>query len=289
MTTNLVAIVHKPSSKKEKKITLKIKGKERIYYELDDNGLLYNNIGKQFNAEDSLQIGIYTRTIKAPSGKKSRNYGLKIQIDNDPPFELRYKKNGSKVTSPDRPGWNYTKSGIWYIYIPNKSAGSKIKILPMKGNPVVYVRLTSSKIDNNGKAGKIITTVNYQNRVSIKNSKINKATKWYVVNSSNQQQFEIEGPTKIRVFSRLQLDNNKLRDSYYIFLRENGIDLGTYYFQTEKSTESIIVDSNYPVSKWRSLWINVPKGKHYYTFFNPQIDTNKEKTIFLRLKQWEEQ
>ena len=75
MTTTLVAIVHKPSSKKEEKITLKIKDKERIYYELDDNGLVYKNIGKQFNINDSLQIGIYTRTIKAPTGKKSRNYG----------------------------------------------------------------------------------------------------------------------------------------------------------------------------------------------------------------------
>ena len=44
---------------------------------------------KQFNINDSLQIGIYTRTIKAPTGKKSRNYGLKIQIDDDAPFELR--------------------------------------------------------------------------------------------------------------------------------------------------------------------------------------------------------
>ena len=97
MATNLFAIVHKPSSKKEKRIALKIKGKERFYYELDDNGLLYKNIGKQFALDDSIQIGIYTRTIKAPSGKKSRNYGLIVQIDDNSPFELRYKKKGSRV------------------------------------------------------------------------------------------------------------------------------------------------------------------------------------------------
>jgi len=288
MTTNLVAIVHKPSSKKEKRIALTIKGKERFYYELDDNGLLYKNIGKQFTLDDSLQIGIHTRTIKAPSGKKSRNYGLRVQIDDGLPFELRYKKHGSRVTSPDRPGWNYTKSGVWYIYIPNKPGWTNIKILPMKGNPVVYVRSTSSKIDNKGKVSEIIRTVNNQNRVSIKNLDKNTSTKWYVLNSDNQQQFEIEGPAKIRAFSRMQFDQNIVKDDYYIYIRENGIDLGTYYFQTEKSKQSINLNSSVPISKWRSLWINVPKGKHYYTFSIPQIDSNQDKTIFLRLKQWEE-
>ena len=114
--TNLNAIVHRPSGNEEK-IKLEIRGKERIYYELDNN-LLYKNIGKQFNSGDSIQVGIYSRTIKAPTGKKKRNYGFKVQINDEAPFELKYKKEGSRVTSPDRPGWNYTKSGKWYIYLP---------------------------------------------------------------------------------------------------------------------------------------------------------------------------
>ena len=72
--TNLAAIVHKPMGNEEN-IKLEIRGKERIYYELDDDGLFYRNIGKQFNSGDSIQIGIYSRTIKAPTGKKKRNYG----------------------------------------------------------------------------------------------------------------------------------------------------------------------------------------------------------------------
>ena len=289
ISTNLAAIVHKPKSKNEEKITLKIKGKERIYYELDDSGLLYKNIGKQFNNNDSLQIGIYTRTIKAPTGKKNRNYGLTVQIDDDMPFELRYKKGGGKVTSPDRPGWNYTKSGIWYIYIPNKEKSTKINILPMKGNPVVYVRLTSIPIEKKGAFGEIIKTVNRQDRVSIVTSAKNKRTKWYALNNDNQQQFEIQGPLKVRAFSRMQFDYNKKTDDYYLFVREDGIDLGTYYFRTEKSVESSIVNSDKPTSKWRSLWLNVPKGKHYYTFSLPNIDDNQNKNIFLRLKEWKEE
>ena len=66
------AVIHKPKGD-EDNIKLNIRDKERIYYELDDNGLLYTNIGKQFNTGDSIQVGIYTRTIKAPTGKKKRN------------------------------------------------------------------------------------------------------------------------------------------------------------------------------------------------------------------------
>ena len=161
----------------EVNIKLEINGKERIYYELDEDGLHYKNIGKQLNPDDSIQVGIFTRTIKAPTGKKRRNYGFTIQINNDKPFELKYKKEGSNVTSPDRPGWNYTKSGIWYIYLPIQDKGTKIQIVPMKGNPVVYVRLTSNLIEKEGNYTEVIKTVNRQDRIEIETK--DKRRKYY--------------------------------------------------------------------------------------------------------------
>ena len=192
------------------------------------------NIGKQFSQGNSIQVGIHTRTIKSPTGKKKRNYGFTLQINDEAPFELKYKKGSSGVTSPDRPGWNYTQSGKWYIYLPVKEKYYTIKIKPLKGNPVVYVRLTSSLIDKNGSYGGIIQTVNRQERVEIITAGKQKPTKWYKLDGLNRQQFEIQGPAKVRAFSRLKFDSNNSNDDYYIFLREDGIDLGTYYFQTEK-------------------------------------------------------
>ena len=286
--TNLAAIVHKPRDNEES-IKLEIRGNERIYYEMDNDGLRYKNIGKQFNSGDSIQVGIHTRTIKAPTGKKKRNYGFIVQINDETPFELKYKKQGSVVTSPDRPGWNYTQSGKWYIYLPVKEKNYTMKITPLKGNPVVYVRLTSNLITKDGNYGNIIQTVNRQNRVGIKTEGKQKTTKWYTLNNENQQQFEIRGPAQIRAFSRLKFDDESMIDDYYIFVREDGIDIGTYYFQTEKSMESSIMDSKQPVSKWRSLWLNIPDGKHYYTFSLSNIEGNKDKTAFIRLKEWKEE
>ena len=286
--TNLAAIVHKPKDNEES-IKLVIRGNERIYYELNNDGLRYNNIGKQFNSGDSIQIGIHTRTIKAPTGKKKRNYGFNVQINDETPFELKYKKKGSGVTSPDRPGWNYTQSGRWYIYLPVKGENYTIKITPLKGNPVVYVRLTSNLISKDGSYGDVLQTVNRQDRVGIKTEGKQKATKWYTLNAENQQQFEIRGPTKVRAFSRLRFDDASITDDYYIFVREDGIDIGTYYFQTDRSIESSVMNSKEPVGKWRSLWLNIPEGKHYYTFSLTTMEANQDKTAFIRLKEWKEE
>ena len=51
---NLTAVVNRPRGD-EVNIKLEINGKERIYYELDEDGLNYKNIGKQFNSGDSIK------------------------------------------------------------------------------------------------------------------------------------------------------------------------------------------------------------------------------------------
>ena len=70
---------------------------------------------------------------------------------------------------------------------------------------------------------------------------------------------------------------------------EDGYDLGTYYFNTEKSEVSSVPKTGETVGKWRSVWLNIPKGKHYYTFMLPNIEDNSEKTVYIRIKEWEEE
>ena len=101
----------------EKNIKLTIGGKEITYYELD-NGLKYDDIGKQYDIGDSIQVSIYSRTIMAAPGKKNKKYGFRVTINDNEPLQLKYKKEGSDVTSLERPGWSYSKSGIWYFYLP---------------------------------------------------------------------------------------------------------------------------------------------------------------------------
>ena len=290
----LQAVVHKPKGN-EDKIKLTIKGKERTYYELDNDGLQYKGVGKQFEEGDSIRIGIYSRTIKAPTGKKNRNYGFTLQIGDGKPRKLKYKKQGSTVFSEERPGWNYTKSGVWYVYLPVREKGYKIKVEPMKGNPVVYVRVTSHLLEKTGKYSGILKTVNRQDRWRIVTKKEPNAsedivtTYWYPLKGDNQQQFEITGPASVRILTRVQFDEENTKENYHIRIREDGFDLGTFYFSSEKSDASYVAKARTPVGKWRSTLLNIPVGKHFYTFTIPNIKDDRTKTIFIRLKEWKEE
>ena len=285
----LQAGIHAPKEE-ENKIKLKIKGKGRTYYELDKNGLNYKGVGKKFEMGDSIRIGIYSRSIKAQTGKKIRNYGFTVQIDNGKPQKLKYKKYGSNVTSVDRPGWNYTQSGVWYVYLPVKEKGYKIKVEPLKGNPVVYVRVSSRELKKQGNRV-LLNTVNQQDRWRIETptKKGIKTRHWYPLKKDKQLQYEINGPASVKVYTRVEFDNGNPKDDYYMRIREDGYDLGTYYFSTEKSEESSVPKTGSTVGKWRSVWLNIPKGKHYYTFTLPNIDDNLEKTVYIRSKEWQEE
>ena len=286
----LNANVHTPIEDEEN-IKLTIHGKEWTYYELDD-GLIYDDIGKQYDIGDSIQVSIYSRTIMASPGKKNKKYGFRVTINDNEPLQLKYKKEKSDVTSLERPGWSYSKSGIWYFYLPIKENGYKIKIDPLDRKPIVYLRLTSHSIKKKGRFTEIIKTVNHQNRIKIETKRTGDQTKgtittlWYSLNERNQQQFKINGPATVRIFSRILFDSNQLMGDYYILVKEDGVDIGTYYFQTEKSTESSVLDSKETISKWRSLWLTIPEGKHYYTLSLPGIENNKNQKVFIRLKEW---
>jgi len=280
----LNARVHTPIEDEEN-IKLTIGKKEWTYYELDD-GLIYDDIGRQYDIGDSIQVCIYSR-IMASSEKKNKKYGFRVTINDNELMQLKYKKEGSDVTNPERPGWGYSKSGIWFFYLPIQETRYKINVEPLTKKPIIYLRLTSNRIKTNGNFTKVIKTVNHQDRIDIVTNE--KKRKYYMLNGENQQLFEIQGPAKVRAFSRMKLDNNRLTDDYYIFVREDGIDFGTYYFQTEESSESSVLDSKETVSKWRSLWLNIPDGKHYYTFSLANLVDNQNNTVFIRLKEWTEE
>ena len=290
--TALNARVHTPIED-EKNIILIISGKEITYYELDD-GMIYDNIGMQYNIGDSIQVGIYSRTIMASAEKKNKKYGFIVQINDNEPQKLKYKKEGSNVTSPERPGWNYSKSGTWYFYLPIQENGYTIKIEPLDRKPVVYLRLTTNRIKKKGRFTGVIKTVNHQDRWRIETRKESDTgadvttTYWYPLLGNKQQQYEISGPASVRMFTRVQFENGDKEQDYYIQIREDGYDLGTYYLQSEISDKSFVAKTQKPVGKWRSIWLSIPKGRHYYTFTLPNIDDNLDKSVFIRIKEWEQ-
>ena len=65
--------------------------------------------------------------------------------------------------------------------------------------------------------------------------------------------------------------------------------LGTLNAKVHIPTESSVLDSKEAVSKCRSLWLNIPYDKHYYTFSIANLAENQGNTVFIRLKEWAEE
>ena len=156
-----------------------------------------------------------------------------------------------------------------------------------------FLRLSDKEIKE-GKFSDGLRTVNRQDRWRIETRKESDSGKdvtttyWYPLLWNAQQQYEISGPVSVRMFTRVQFENGDKEHDYYIRIREDGYDLGTYYLQSEISDKSYVAKTQKPVGKWRSVWINIPKGRHYYTFTLPNIDDNLDKSVFIRIKAWEE-
>jgi len=290
LLASLNAKVLTPVGNKEK-IKLTMGEKEWVYYKLDKDGLTYNDIGRQYDVNDSIQVEIHSRTIIESNSKNTKEYGFTVQINGNEPIELKYKKNKSKLKNSDRPSWDYTKKGVWYLYLPVQDL-MNLEITPIDRKHV-FLQVTTSKIKKKGKIKNVLQTVNHQNKIEIKTVRTGNQkkdpiiTSWYAVDEENQQQFRIKGPSKVRVFSRILFDDEQIKNAYYFLVKENGIDLGTYYFTTEISSESLVAKSQEPVSKWRSIWLTIPEGKHYYTFALPSMNENKNQTVFIRLKEWD--
>ena len=153
------------------------------------------------------------------------------------------------------------------------------------------MRGSSNELIKQGKFSERLKTVNRQDRwrIETRNEKEIKTRLWYPLKKDKQLQYEINGPASVKIYTRVEFDNGNPKDDYYMRIREDGYDLGTYYFNTEKSEQSSVSKTGNTVGKWRSVWLNIPKGKHYYTFTLPNIEDNLEKTVYIRLKEWQEE
>ena len=270
----------------EENITLVINNKKLIYNKLDDNGLKYVHLGSEKKIGDSIRVAIYSRVVMPPDYKKNKKFGFSIHLNDDPPFELTYKKGNTNTISIERPGSTYSQSGVWFLYLPVKEDGHELTIMPLNKKQKIYIRIKGNVIKKKGKFAKVIKSVNEEEKIKIRTISNNDnkivTTSWYSLKTDKQ--FQIKGPTKLRVFSRIIM-GDEFMDDYFIYVKEDGFDLGTYYFTSDKSDQSFVIKSDAPVSKWKSMWLSVPKGTHDYVFILPDmIENNNE--VLIRIKEW---
>lgn len=112
---------------------------------------------------------------------------------------------------------------------------------------------------------------------------------YYILTKEEPLTIRADGPTWIRVFSRiLWREDMEDGERYKIIVETDGEDERLVRMTAERSDISSV--SGGEVSKWRSFFINVPADTHTYEFF---LWRAKSDTVFLRFssqspRQWEE-
>ena len=103
---------------------------------------------------------------------------------------------------------------------------------------------------------------------------------YFECNSNYDLQIQARGSNTLRILSRLEFtDSMGPEESYRIRVREGAKVVGTYYFNTERSSVSQLLNKPEVVpGKWRSCEIPVNKGEHTYTIEIP----DKGKTVLTR-------
>ena len=90
---------------------------------------------------------------------------------------------------------------------------------------------------------------------------------YYAVSKEEKVTFEVKGPAKIRVLTRLGLPKIKAESyKYAVSYKRDGKKKKTKKLNTKASKLAFMGDV--PLGQSRSFYLKVPAGKHKYTFFS---------------------
>ncbi len=258
----------KPSINGEEKEILLIGSKRRIYYPVKNNNTI------SYSLKGPIRLEFISRYPVLKKKKKSHRFRYKIVLNKQDTINInhRYKVQKS-IKSIQHPRHNYTYSGNYFINL--KEGNHEIQILGHDENKYpVLVRLISKEFESIGKNKKILTPMVHQRAVSIISGK--KEINYFECNSEYNLQIKTKGPNTLKILSRLEFtDSMGPEESYRIKIKEGPKVLGTYFFNTERSSISQIVDKPKIVpGKWRSCEIDVPSGDHLFKIEVPDKNKN---------------
>ena len=267
----LEAKLLKPTRNGEEKEVLIVNEKRRLYYPIKNEGLLYS-------VEGPMRMEFISRYPVLRKKKKSHSFYYRIVLDGRDTVQVNHGYKVQKtIKSIQHPKHKYTYSGNYFINLGKGShtvellAGANLKF-------PVLIRVLAKEFESIGKNKEVLAPMVHQNAVHLLTD--NKDVKYYECTSDLPLQIVASGEKTLRILSRLEFSDSMGQEaSYRIRVREGKKVIGTYYFNTERSSVSQIQgrDNKVP-GKWRSCEISVAKGKHTYSI---EV-ADKDKVILTR-------
>jgi hypothetical protein len=142
----------------------------------------------------------------------------------------------------------------------------------------VLIRVLSKEFETMGKKREILSPMVHQNSVKLITD--NKEVDYFECTYSIPLQIKAQGKKTLRIMSRLEFSESMgQEESYRLRVKEGKKVIGTFYFNTNRSSVSQISGRLDKVpGKWRSCEISIPKGIHTYSV---EV-ADRDKTVLTR-------
>ena len=254
---SLEAKLLRPSKNSEEKEILIVNGKRRLYYPIRGEGIHYAMEGPS-------RIEFISRYPVLIKKKNSHSFQYSIIIDGKDTVSVKHRyKVQRSIRSIQHPKHHYTYSGNYFINLDKGSHTIELLSDDRQKYPVL-MRVVSKEFESMGKNKKVLQPMVHKNSVELVTE--GRSINYFDCVPGLPLQLEARGEKKLRILTRLQFsDSMGQEESYRLRVSEGEKVMGTYYFNTERSSASQIKGRMDKVpGKWRSCEINVPKGKHRY-------------------------
>lgn len=111
-----------------------------------------------------------------------------------------------------------------------------------------------------------------------------KSRHYFVLRETNMIQVSVKGPSKLKVMTRLALDSKKDKPEYsFEYTMDDGDKAKSISHKTKSSSETAYEDGrDEPIGVLRKEVIEVPRGKHTFTF---RLLDDSDHVIFTRFSQ----
>ena len=254
---SLEAKLLKPVKNSEEKEILMVNGKRRLYYPVREEGVHYA-------IEGPARIEFISRYPVIKKKKKSHSFQYSIVIDGADTVSVRHRyKVQRSIKSVQHPKHHYTYSGNYFINLDKGSHTIELLANKVQKYPVL-MRVVTKEFESMGKDKRVLQPMVHKNSVDLVTD--GRSISYFECVPGLPLQVEARGDKILRILTRLQFsDSMGQEESYRLRVSEGKKVIGTYYFNTERSSASQIDERMDKVpGKWRSCNVSVPKGKHRY-------------------------
>lgn len=271
LSSSLDATLLKPTQNNEEKEILIVNGKRRLYYPISQEGTHYS-------LEGPTRIEFISRYPVLKKKKNSHSFKYLIVINGVDTVNVnhRYKIQPS-IKSVQHPKHNYTYSGNYFINLDKGSHTIELFTEKRQKYPVL-MRVLAKEFESMGKNKKILKPMVHKNSLDLVTD--GRSINYFECIPGLPLQVEALGKKTLRILTRLQFSDSMGQEaSYRLKVSEGPKVIGTYYFNTERSSSSQIGERMDKVpGKWRSCEVSVPKGKHR---FNIEV-LDRDKIVLTR-------